>query len=79
MAIFASTTLGSSDPSRAMSIKALETRAQALAAAQAKQEAPTSLPSPWQGAGYLTNTVADALATRRADQATAAGRQDLAN
>ena len=79
MAIFASTTLGSSDPSRAMSIKALEARAQALAAAQAKQEVPTSMPSPWQGASHVFNTAADALATRRADQATAAGRQDLAN
>lgn len=79
MAIFASTTLGSSDPSKAMSIKALEARAQALAAAQAKQEAPQSMPSPWQGAGYLANTVADALLTRRADQQTAAGREDLAN
>jgi hypothetical protein len=79
MAIFASTTLGSSDPSRAMSIKALEARAQALAATQAKQEMPTSLPSPWQGAGYLANTVADAFATKRADQAAGQRRQDLAN
>lgn len=79
MAIFASTTLGTSDPSRAMSIKALEARAQALAAAQAKQEMPTSMPSPWQGAGYLANTVADAFATKRADQAAAQRRQDLAN
>jgi len=78
MAIFASTTLGSSDPSKAMSVKALEARAQALAAAQAKQEMPTSMPSPWQGAGYLANTFADALGTRRADQAAAQRRQDLA-
>ena len=79
MAIFASTTLGSSDPSRAMNIKALETRAQALAAAQAKQEMPTSLPSPWQGAGYLTNTLADAFATKRADQQAAEQKQQLAS
>jgi len=78
MAIFASTTLGSSDPSRALSIKALEARAQALAAQQAKQETPTSLPSPWQGAGYLANTFADALGTKQADQAAAQRRQDLA-
>jgi hypothetical protein len=78
MAIFASTTLGSSDPSRAMSIKALEARAQALAAAQSRQEAPTSIPSPWQGFGNVLNTAADAFATRRADQATAQRRQDLA-
>ena len=78
MAIFASTTLGSSDPSRAMSIKALEARAQALAAAQSKQEMPTSLPSPWQGASLVLNQAADAFATKRADQATAAGREDLA-
>ena len=79
MAIFASTTLGSSDPSKAMSIKALEARAQALAAAQAKQEAPTSLPSPWQGAGLVMNQAADAFATKRADQAAAQRRQDLAS
>lgn len=79
MAIFASTTLGSSDPSRAMSIKALEARAQALAAAQAKQEMPTSLPSPWQGASLVMNQAADAFTAKRADQAAAARRQDLAN
>jgi hypothetical protein len=62
-----------------MSIKALEARAQALAAAQSKQEMPTSLPSPWQGAALVTNQLGDALATRRADQAAAARRQDLAN
>lgn len=78
MAIFASTTLGSSDPSRAMSIKALEARAQALSAAQAKQELPTSLPSPWQGASLVMNQAADAFATKRADQAAAQRRQDLA-
>lgn len=78
MAIFASTTLGSSDPSRAMSIKALEARAQALAAAQAKQEAPTSLPSPWQGAGLVMNQAADAFATKRADQQAAEQKQQLA-
>ena len=79
MAIFASTTLGSSDPSKAMSIKALEARAQALAAAQAKQEVPTSMPSPWQGASYVFNQAADAFATKRADQAGGAAGQDLAN
>ena len=78
MAIFASTTLGTGDPSRAMNIKALEARAQALAAVQAKQELPTSMPSPWQGAGYLANTVADAVATKRADQQAAQQRQELA-
>jgi len=78
MAIFASTTLGSSDPSRAMSIKALEARAQALAQAQAKQEVPQSVPSPWQGIGNLANTAADAFTARRADQAAAQRRQDLA-
>src|SRR5580765_4363155 len=78
MAIFASTTLGSSDPSKAMSVKALEARAQALAAAQAKQEMPQSMPSPWQGAGYLANTFADALGAKRADQAAGQRRQDLA-
>jgi hypothetical protein len=78
MAIFASTTLGSSDPSRALSIKALEARAQALSAAQAKQEMPTSLPSPWQGASLVLNQAADAFATKRADQAAAQRRQDLA-
>lgn len=78
MAIFASTTLGSSDPSRAMSIKALEARAQALAAAQSKQEMPTSLPSPWQGAALVANQAADAFASKRADQAAAQRRQDLA-
>ena len=61
-----------------MSIKALEARAQTLAAAQAKQELPTSLPSPWQGAALVANQAADAFATKRADQATAAGREDLA-
>ena len=79
MAIFASTTLGSSDPSRALSIKALEARAQALAAAQSRQEMPTSLPSPWQGASLVMNQAADAFATKRADQAAGARRQDLAN
>ena len=78
MAIFASTTLGTSDPTRAMSIKALETRAQALAAAQARQETPTSMPSPWQGASHVFNQAADAFATRRADQAAAQQRQELA-
>src|SRR4029077_18728236 len=78
MAIFASTTLGTGDPSRAMSIKALEARAQALAAAQSKQELPTSLPSPWQGASLVMNQAADAFATKRADQAAAQRRQDLA-
>jgi hypothetical protein len=78
MAIFASTTLGSSDPSKAMSIKALEARAQALQAAQAKQEMPTSLPSPWQGASLIANTAADAFTARHADQAAAQRRQDLA-
>jgi hypothetical protein len=78
MAIFASTTLGTGDPSRAMNIKALEARAQALAAAQSKQEMPTSMPSPWQGAGYLANTVADAVATKRADQQAAEQKQQLA-
>jgi hypothetical protein len=78
MAIFASTTLGSSDPSRAASIKALEARAQALAQAQAKQEVPQSVPSPWQGIGNLANTAADAFTARRADQAAAQRRQDLA-
>src|SRR4029077_3509131 len=77
MAIFASTTLGTSDPSRAMSIKALEARAQALAAAQAHKEMPPSMPSPWQGAGYLANTVADAFTAKRADQAAAARRKEL--
>ena len=67
MAIFASTTLGSSDPSKAMNIKALEARAQALAAAQAKQEVPPSMPSPWQGASHVFNQAADAFATKRAD------------
>jgi len=79
MAIFASTTLGSSDPSRAMSIKALEARAQALAQQQAQQQVPQSVPSPWQGIGNLANTAADAFTARRADQAAAARRQDLAN
>jgi hypothetical protein len=79
MAIFASTTLGTGDPSRAMNIKALEARAQALAAAQSKQELPTSMPSPWQGAGYLANTVADAVATKRADQQAMEQKQQLAS
>jgi hypothetical protein len=79
MAIFASTTLGSSDPARAMSIKALEARAQALAAAQSKQEMPSSLPSPWQGASLVMNQAADAFAAKRADQAAAARRQELAS
>jgi hypothetical protein len=79
MAIFASTTLGSSDPSRAMSIKALEARAQALATANAQQPTPQSVPSPWQGIGNVANTAADALLARHADQAAAARRQDLAN
>jgi hypothetical protein len=78
MAIFASTTLGSSDPSRALSIKALEARAQALAQAQSKQELPTSLPSPWQGVSLVANQAADAFAAKRADQAAAARRQELA-
>jgi 1,2-phenylacetyl-CoA epoxidase PaaB subunit len=78
MAIFASTTLGTSDPSRAMSIKALEARAQALAAAQSKQEMPTSMPSPWQGVSHVFNQAADAFATKRADQAAAQRRADLA-
>lgn len=78
MAIFASTTLGTSDPNRAQSIKALEARAQALAQAQAEQKLPPSLPSPWQGAGYLANTVADTVNAKRADQAAAQRRQDLA-
>ena len=77
MAIFASTTLGSSDPTRAMTIKALEQRAQQLQAAQSKQELPTSMPSPWQGAGYLANTLADSLAIKRADLAAAQRQKDL--
>ena len=67
MAIFASTTLGTSDPSKALSIKALEARAQALAQANAKQEMPTSLPSPWQGASLVANQAADAFAAKQAD------------
>jgi hypothetical protein len=78
MAIFTSATLGSSDPSRAMSIKALEARAQALAAAQAKQEMPTSLPSPWQGAALVANQAVDAFTARQADRAAAQRRSDLA-
>jgi len=78
MAIFASTTLGSSDPARAMSIKALEARAQALAQANAQQQMPASLPSPWQGASQVLNQAADAFASKRADQAAAQRRQDLA-
>src|SRR6185436_7542367 len=78
MAIFASTTLGSSDPSKAMSIKALEARAQALAQASAQQQTPQSVPSPWQGIGNVANTAADAILSRRADQAAAQRRQDLA-
>jgi hypothetical protein len=62
-----------------MSIKALEARAQALAAAQSKQEMPTSLPSPWQGASLVMNQAADAFAAKRADQAAAARRQELAS
>ena len=78
MAIFASTTLGSSDPSRAMSIKALEARAQALAGQQAKQELPTSLPSPWQGASLVANQAADAFAVKRAENQAAEQKQQLA-
>ena len=78
MAIFASTTLGTSDPSKAMNIKVLEARAQALAAAQAKQEVPTSMPSPWQGASHVFNQAADAFATKRADRQAAQQRQELA-
>ena len=77
MAIFASTTLGSSDPSKAMNIKALEARAQALAAAQAKQEVPQSMPSPWQGASHVFNQAADAFATKRADWAAQQQRRNL--
>jgi hypothetical protein len=36
------------------------------------------MPSPWQGAGYLANTFADALGAKRADQAAGQRRQDLA-
>jgi hypothetical protein len=78
MAIFASTTLGSSDPARAMSIKALEARAQALAAASAQAPTPQSVPSPWQGVGNLANTAADALLARHADQVAGQRRADLA-
>jgi len=78
MAIFASTTLGTSDPSKALSIKALEARAQALAQASAQAPTPQSVPSPWQGIGNVANTAADALLARHADQAAAQRRQDLA-
>jgi hypothetical protein len=37
------------------------------------------MPSPWQGAGYLANTLADAVAAKRADQVAGQRRQDLAN
>src|SRR4029077_1836241 len=38
----------------------------------------TSLPSPWQGASLVTNQLADAFTAKRADQAAAQRRQDLA-
>jgi hypothetical protein len=60
-----------------MNIKALEARAQALAAAQSKQEIPASMPSPWQGASHVFNQAADAFATKRADQAAEQQRQQL--
>jgi hypothetical protein len=72
MAIFASTTLGTSDPSRAMSIKALRLEPR-FAAAQSKQEAPT-VPGP--GRVPARHELAADVAQRAGSGS--GGREDLA-
>jgi hypothetical protein len=83
MAIFASTTTsGYSDPLKAMSIKALEQRYKDMQAQQATQQAamftPENTQTPIQGLAQVANVAADAFRSNRADQATAAGRNELA-
>jgi hypothetical protein len=80
MAIFASTTLGASDPLKAMSIKALEKRqADAMAqAAQAPGITPENTQTPIQGVGHVVNQIADQMNVMRSERATAARREALA-
>lgn len=76
MAIFANASY--SDPVRALTIKALEKRQADLAAAQAKEELPTSMPSPWQGLAHVAGSIGDAMQQSRIENAVAARRADLA-
>lgn len=80
MAIFGSTTLGSSysDPMRALTIKALEKRQADMMAQQAQQGMPDSIPTPIQGVGHVVNQLANQMQLGRVEQATAARREELA-
>jgi len=83
MAIFASTTTsGYSDPLKAMSIKALEARYKDMQAQQAAAQqgmfTPENTQTPVQGLAQVANVAVDAMRSRRADEATAAGRNELA-
>jgi len=84
MAIFASTTTsGYSDPLKAMSIKALEQRYKEMSAQQAAAQqgmfTPENTQTPVQGLAQVANVAVDAMRSRRADEATAAGRNELAS
>jgi hypothetical protein len=83
MAIFASTTTsGYSDPMKAFQIKALEQRQKDMMAQQATSEAgmftPQNTQTPVQGLAQVANVAVDAVKQHRADQATAEGRNELA-
>jgi hypothetical protein len=83
MAIFASTTTsGYSDPLKAYSIKALELRQKDMMAQQAAEQAkmftPENTQTPIQGIAQVANVAADAFKQRRADDALASQKQELA-
>jgi hypothetical protein len=83
MPVFASTTTsGYSDPLKAMSIKALEQRYKEMSAQQAAAQqgmfTPENTQTPVQGLAQVANVAVDAMRSRRADEATAAGRNELA-
>src|SRR6478736_417568 len=83
MPVFASTTTsGYSDPLKAMSIKALEQRYKEMQAQQAAAQqgmfTPENTQTPVQGLAQVANVAVDAMRSRRADEATAAGRNELA-
>jgi len=83
MPVFASTTTsGYSDPLKAMSIKALEQRYKEMSAQQAAAQqgmfTPENTQTPVQGLAQVANVAVDAMRSRRADEATAAGRNEFA-
>jgi len=83
MPVFASTTTsGYSDPLKAMSIKALEQRYKDMQAQQATQQAamfsPENTQTPVQGLAQVANVAVDAMRSKRADEAVAAQKMELA-